>query len=227
MNIAIIMAAGAGKRMRSDTPKQFLLLRGKPVIVHTLEKFQNCAGIDKIIVVCAKGYIDQCKELAEQYNITKCCAVIPGGAERYDSSRNGIAEAEKVSGGCGEDTFVLIHDAARPFVSEEIINENVRAAKLYGACETAVAMNDTVVLGNDGFSEKTVPRDNLYRVQTPQSFRLDVITDAFRSFDPERDGPVTDDATLVLRRGGRVAIVQGSALNIKITTPDDLGFFET
>ncbi|MBO4261849.1 MAG: 2-C-methyl-D-erythritol 4-phosphate cytidylyltransferase [Clostridia bacterium] len=220
MNVAIIMAGGIGKRMNAEKPKQFLPLRGKPVILHSLETFQKCPMIDAIAVVCAEGYIGVCKKLTEENNITKCVSVVPGGAERYDSSRIGVAEASKIAD--GTDAVVLIHDAARPFVTEEIIAANITAAEKFGACETAIEMTDTVISGKDGFTEKVVPRESLYRVQTPQSFRLSVIREAFDSYDPETDGPVTDDATLVLRRGGRVAIVKGSAANVKITTPEDL-----
>ena len=225
MNIAIIMAAGSGKRMNSGTPKQFLDAGGKPVIIHTLEKFQNCAAVDAIIIVCAPDYIEHCTSLAEKWGISKCVSVVAGGAERYDSSRLGVKEALRIAKGRKKDTVVLIHDAARPFVTEEIINANAEAARKFGACETAIRMTDTVVCGSNGFAEGTIPRENLYRVQTPQSFRLDLIANAFESYDPKTDGPLTDDASLFLRNGSKVAIVEGSALNVKITTPEDMELF--
>lgn len=228
MNIAIIMAGGTGKRMNSDIPKQFLTAGGKPVIIHTLEKFQAAESIDAVTVVCAEGYIGYCRELVDAWNITKCLSVIPGGAERYDSSRKGVEEALRIAKSLKTnepDVTVLIHDAARPFIGERIINENIANASALGACETVSPMNDTVIRGKDGFAEAVVDREDLFKVQTPQSFRLDVIKEAFERYDPAVDGPVTDDASLVLRLGGKVALVNGSPLNIKITTPEDLGFF--
>ncbi len=223
MNIAIIMAAGAGKRMKSELPKQFIEVNGKPILIHTLEKFQNVDVVDGIVLVCPGDRIGQCKELVEKWQIGKCLSVVAGGNERYDSSRIGVAEALKF--GSDADTVVLIHDAARPFVDSRIIEDNVKAAREYGACETAVEIVDTVLRGKNGFAKEIVNREGLYRVQTPQSFRLDIIKKAFDEYDPARDGKVTDDAALVLRLGGRVAIVRGSPANVKITTPEDLNLF--
>lgn len=226
MNIAIILAAGSGKRMKAGIPKQFIDAGGKPVIIHTLEKFQACVGIDAIVTVCTKDHIGDCKKLVNDWRITKCISVIPGGAERYDSSRIGVNEAKKIASGKEAGTVVLIHDAARPFVTEDVINANIVAALKFGACETAIPVTDTVIRGKNGFSGEILPREDLFRVQTPQSFKLGVISEAFERYDPEADGPVTDDAALVLRLGGKVAIVEGSVSNIKITTPGDLGFLK-
>jgi 2-C-methyl-D-erythritol 4-phosphate cytidylyltransferase len=217
--------------MGAKKPKQFLTAGGKPIIVHTLSVFEECAQIDGIVVVCVPDWCEYCRKLLEKYGFTKVISVVPGGETRAESSAAGVAEVEaflEVRGVTGEKRkrhTVLIHDAARPFITGKIVRDNIKAAKKEGACETVIPVTDTVVAGTDGFADKIVPRQGLFRAQTPQSFRLDVISDAFAKYDPERDGQVTDDAEIVLRAGGKVVFVEGSVKNVKITSPEDLDFF--
>ncbi len=231
MNFAICLAGGTGSRMGAKKPKQFLTAGGKPIIVHTLSVFEECAQIDGIVVVCVPDWCEYCRKLLEKYGFTKVVSVVPGGETRAESSAAGVAEVEaflEVRGVTGEKRkrhTVLIHDAARPFITGKIVRDNIKAAKKEGACETVIPVTDTVVAGTDGFADKIVPRQGLFRAQTPQSFRLDVISDAFAKYDPERDGQVTDDAEIVLRAGGKVVFVEGSVKNVKITSPEDLDFF--
>ncbi|MBP5665981.1 MAG: 2-C-methyl-D-erythritol 4-phosphate cytidylyltransferase [Clostridia bacterium] len=231
MNFAICLAGGTGSRMGAKRPKQFLTAGGKPIIVHTLSVFEECAQIDGIVVVCVPDWCEYCRKLLEKYGFTKVISVVPGGETRAESSAAGVAEVEaflEVRGVTGEKRkrhTVLIHDAARPFITGKIVRDNIKAAKKEGACETVIPVTDTVVAGTDGFADKIVPRQGLFRAQTPQSFRLDVISDAFAKYDPERDGQVTDDAEIVLRAGGKVVFVEGSVKNVKITSPEDLDFF--
>ncbi|MBO4362982.1 MAG: 2-C-methyl-D-erythritol 4-phosphate cytidylyltransferase [Clostridia bacterium] len=231
MNFAICLAGGTGSRMGAKKPKQFLTAGGKPIIVHTLSVFEECAQIDGIVVVCVPDWCEYCRKLLEKYGFTKVISVVPGGETRAESSAAGVAEVEaflEVRGVTGEKRkrhTVLIHDAARPFITGKIVRDNIKAAKKEGACETVIPVTDTVVAGTDGFADKIVPRQGLFRAQTPQSFRLDVISDAFAKYDPERDGQVTDDAEIVLRAGGKVVFVEGSVKNVKITSPEDLDFF--
>ena len=231
MNFAICLAGGTGSRMGAKKPKQFLTAGGKPIIVHTLSVFEECAQIDGIVVVCVPDWCEYCRKLLEKYGFSKVISVVPGGETRAESSAAGVAEVEaflEVRGVTGEKRkrhTVLIHDAARPFITGKIVRDNIKAAKKEGACETVIPVTDTVVAGTDGFADKIVPRQGLFRAQTPQSFRLDVISDAFAKYDPERDGQVTDDAEIVLRAGGKVVFVEGSVKNVKITSPEDLDFF--
>ena len=231
MNFAICLAGGTGSRMGAKKPKQFLTAGGKPIIVHTLSVFEECAQIDGIVVVCVPDWCEYCRKLLEKYGFTKVISVVPGGETRAESSAAGVAEVEaflEVRGVTGEKRkrhTVLIHDAARPFITGKIVRDNIKAAKKESACETVIPVTDTVVAGADGFAEKIVPRQGLFRAQTPQSFRLDVISDAFAKYDPERDGQVTDDAEVVLRAGGKVVFVEGSVKNVKITSPEDLDLF--
>ncbi|MBR5005722.1 MAG: 2-C-methyl-D-erythritol 4-phosphate cytidylyltransferase [Clostridia bacterium] len=231
MNFAICLAGGTGSRMGAKKPKQFLTAGGKPIIVHTLSVFEECSQIDGIVVVCVPDWCEYCRKLLEKYGFTKVISVVPGGETRAESSAAGVAEVEaflEVRGVTGEKRkrhTVLIHDAARPFITGKIVRDNIKAAKKEGACETVIPVTDTVVAGTDGFADKIVPRQGLFRAQTPQSFRLDVISDAFAKYDPERDGQVTDDAEIVLRAGGKVVFVEGSVKNVKITSPEDLDFF--
>ncbi len=231
MNFAICLAGGTGSRMGAKKPKQFLVAAGKPIIVHTLSVFEECAQIDGIVVVCVPEWCDYCRKLLDRHVFKKVVSVVPGGATRAESSAAGVAEVEaflEVRGVTGEKRkkhTVLIHDAARPFITIKTVRDNIRVAKKEGACETVIPVTDTIVAGVDGFAEHIVPRSGLFRAQTPQSFRLDVISDAFGKYDPERDGQVTDDAEIVLRAGGKVAFVEGSVKNVKITAPEDLDFF--
>ncbi|MBP1588116.1 MAG: 2-C-methyl-D-erythritol 4-phosphate cytidylyltransferase [Clostridia bacterium] len=229
MNIAIVLAGGTGTRMGTEVPKQFIEIDGKPLVAHTLEKFQRSPLIDGIIVVSNRACIGLYDGFSGRYGITKLLAVVCGGRDRARSSFNGVRAAraflEKNDNGDADGSFVFIHDAARPFVTEDIIAENYRLAREYGACETAIPNHDTLIKGVDGFNAGRLPRENTFRVQTPQTFRLDVIRDAFGKYDFDCEDPVTDDAELVMRNGGRVAIAAGSPLNIKVTNPGDLEFF--
>ncbi len=226
MNTALILAGGKGTRMGASVPKQYILHNGKPILIHTLEAFAGHDGIDDIYIVCPRDSIDLTREMTVKYNVSKIAGILPGGATRRESSLAGI---RAISEDHGRGDIVLIHDAARPNVSARIISENISAAGRYGACETAVAVCDTIAVSEDGLRIKNIPdRRCLYNVQTPQSFRLGVIYDAHTALDdkltesPDAAKDVTDDAALILRNGGDVFIVEGDKLNIKITTEEDL-----
>lgn len=221
MNIAIILAGGIGSRMGADLPKQFIEIKGKPIIVHTIEKFQNHDEIDEIIIVSVD--VDTVKEYTEKYGLTKVKCIVTGGKTRYYSSKIGCETAKKL--GASDNDIVLIHDAARPFVDERIISENIKTANEFGACETAMPVCDTMIRAEGGFMDCIVARDNLYRVQTPQSFKLGVILRAHDYCEAQDDATkakITDDAMPVTLAGGRVKIVNGTNENIKITTKEDL-----
>lgn len=213
---AIVPAAGSGKRMGEGINKQLLELQNKPVIVHTLEKFEHNAYVDFIILVVKaeeKDYFK--KEIKDKYQFTKILKIIEGGSERQESVYKGLKAIEDL------ESLVLIHDGARPFVTEQILTENIKEAYAYGRAVTAVKVKDTVKIVKEGKVLETPPRQWLYLAQTPQSFEYPIIMEAHKQAD--RDGYMgTDDSSLVERLGLDVKIVEGDYHNIKITTPEDL-----
>ena len=229
MNIAVILAGGVGTRMGADIPKQFITAGGKPVIIHTLERFAKHGEINGIIVVCVPQWIDYMQKLIVRYSVDKIFTVVPGGSTRRESSLKGALEADRILSEMygeiydGNGHVLLMHDAARPFVSERIISENIKAALEKGACETVIKVNDTVLRGKGGLAQEIIPRDEIYLVQTPQSFTPGNILRAHR--EVPGDAVITDDAGLVLAMGGEVALVDGARENVKITTPEDLKLF--
>lgn len=216
-NVAIIPAGGLGRRMGCDLFKQYLVLDGIPVLVHTLSKFERASIIDDVILVVPEDYVEYSKSaIVEKYDLSKVGSVLAGGRERQDSVKRGL---DKV----GDKTdIVVIHDGVRPFVSEELINVSVAAALEDSAVALGVPVTNTVKsVGSDGFIEKTVDRKSLWSAQTPQTFRREVIKKAYeKAYDDNFYG--TDDASLVERIGINVRMIMGSYDNIKITTPEDL-----
>ena len=213
---AIIPASGLGRRLTSDTYKAFVSLLGRPLIAHTLDTFQKCPAISEIVLVVPPERVSHAEDLVKEFAFTKVRAVAPGGKVRQDSVRNGLA---KISSNC---EIVVIHDGARPLVRCDTITKSIEAAVADGAATVAVPVVDTIKVSNDGFYvSTTLDRSNLYAVQTPQTFRREVIEQAYEQ--AYVDGYIgTDDASLVERLGLPVRIVEGSYENIKITTPVDL-----
>jgi 2-C-methyl-D-erythritol 4-phosphate cytidylyltransferase len=217
---AVIVAAGKGRRMGAGKNKQFIDIMGRPVLYYTLDAFQRCCSVDEIILVCAAEELDYVREeIVKKYGFGKVKALVEGGAERQYSVFNGL----KAAVGCG---IVLIHDGARPFVSEEIIAEGVRHAGQYGAAACGVVPKDTVkVRDESGFSETTLDRNRLFLVQTPQCFRLDLIRGCY---EKAISGEIifTDDTSVAEHFGHSVFLYEGSYENIKLTTNEDLAFAE-
>lgn len=218
MNIAAILAGGKGLRMGGSVPKQFMEVGGIPIIVHTINKFHRHEEIDEICVVCPVEHCDYMWELTEKYSLTKVKYVIPGGSNRQESS---FVATEAMYRQHSPEDILLIHDAARPNVNCRIISENIREASNIGACNTVIPSQDTILTSEDG---KTVSgytdRSKMYLVQTPQSFRLEVIYEAHKK-NAGKAG-ITDDCSLVHLSGGTVALVWGSKENVKVTTPEDI-----
>lgn len=173
---AIVLAAGRGRRMGSKTQKQYMLLAGQPLICHTLRAFER-SPVDDIILVCGPGEEEYCRRgIVEAYGFAKVRAVIPGGAERYDSVYAGL----KAAAGCD---YVLIHDGARPCVTDEIIRAAIDGARQYDACEIAVPVKDTIKVADaDEFAVETPPRSSLWAMQTPQAFAYPLVYEAYRRF---------------------------------------------
>lgn len=217
-NIAIVLAAGQGKRMNSSVPKQYLLLGGRPVIFYALEKFQKSNLIDEIILVTGLDQITYCqKEIVEKYGFSKVRKIVEGGSERYLSVFCGIKEAE------GADN-IFVHDGARPFVTLDIIERAMEAVYETGACAVGVPVKDTVKIIDDNcFVSRTPERKYVWAIQTPQVFRYTVLAEAYKKLIELGKSDVTDDAMVVEQMlGTKVKLVIGDYKNIKITTPEDL-----
>ena len=214
---AIVLAAGSGRRMGGDIPKQYMELSGKPVIYYSLKVFQDSV-VDDIVLVVSDEYIEYCrKEIVERYGFSKVTDIISGGRERYDSVRNGLEACESAD-------YVLIHDGARPFVDEKLIARLIDTVKECQACVAAVPVKDTIKIADgDGFVKETPDRSLLWQIQTPQAFFYPLILDAYEKMFARGEVSVTDDSMVLEQMTEhKVKLVQGSYQNLKITTPEDL-----
>jgi len=216
---AVVPAGGTGTRMGGTVPKQFLELNGKPILYYTLKTLQDCGIISELIlVVPEKEYDNACTDwLGKPEIVTK---VVVGGEKRQDSVYNGFCELSP------QTEIVLVHDGVRPFLSHQMIQESVDAAREYGAAITAIPVNDTIKRVDDsGLVSQTVDREGLWRVQTPQVFRYELLQEAFKKANSEKFYG-TDEGTLIEHLGKPVKVVEGSEQNIKITRPEDLRLSE-
>jgi len=229
MVFAAIMAGGTGTRMgNSETPKQYLKLAGKPIIIHTLEKFFVNPQIDHIVVLTPKAWVAHTANMvAESLGNTDKVTVIEGGATRNDTLRNAVAFFEERYG-LDDDSVLVTHDAVRPFLTRRIINENIEYARQYGATDTAVPATDTIIASQDGtFISDVPPRSTLWQGQTPQSFNCKKLKALMDSLTPEEEQTLTDACKIFVLKGEPVYIVRGEQSNIKITYPFDLKVAET
>jgi len=215
---ALIPAAGMGARMGSRDPKQFLDLCGRPMLVVTLEKFQNCPCIEGIIIVVPADKVDVCQEeIVGRYHLAKVKQVVAGGEKRQDSVRLGIEASE------GRYERVMIHDGVRPLVSGTLIERVADEGRHHRAVITALPAKETVKsVNDDGFVTKTHDRNRVWLVQTPQLFRYEDLIRAHRQAIQEEWEMVTDDASLLEKIGIPIKVIEGSEDNIKVTTPHDL-----
>ena len=216
MNIAIIAAAGAGTRMASDRPKQFLLLAGTPVIIHTLKVFEQCESINEVILVLPAAESAGFLSLAGKFGLRKLARVVPGGATRADSVKRGLMAIRAATA-----EIVAVHDGVRPFVTVEEIDATVAAAHSDGAAILVAPVTDTIKQVNGRRVVQTLDRGGLRRALTPQCFRYDVLWQAYQAADVT-DPSLTDESVLVEKLGIPVSIVEGSPRNIKVTTAEDL-----
>lgn len=216
ISTAVIVAAGKGKRMGTEISKQFLPLYGKEILAHTVEKFEKTEAVRDIVLVTGTDSLQDVKDMAREYGWKKVVSITEGGKERQDSVCNGL---KRVS----EDTeIVLIHDGVRPFVTEEIIENSIAVALKMGGCVAGVPAKDTIkVCDANNIAIATPDRSTLWQIQTPQTFRKDLILKAYEA--AKTDGFMgTDDASLAEHCGYPVKIIMGSYRNIKITTKEDL-----
>lgn len=222
---AIVLAAGSGSRMKSKTKKQFMEIKGKPVIWYSLFEFEK-SRVDEIILVTGKEDIDYCKkEIVEKCNLKKIKNVVAGGSERYESVYNGLKE---VTG-----NIVLIHDGARPLINNEIIERSIEGTIKSDACVVGVPVKDTIKRANkEGYIIDTPNRSELWITQTPQSFKTDLVKMAYKKMKEELEKGnttlnITDDAMVVEElTTNQVRFVQGDYKNIKVTTPEDIDIAE-
>lgn len=215
---AIVLAAGQGKRMNSKVQKQFLLIKGKPVLYYSLSCFQNSREIEEIIVVTGKDSINFCKqEIIEAYGFSKVKAVIAGGRERYDSVYAGLCA-------CENSDYVFIHDGARPFLTEDMIRRGKEAVLASGACVIGMPSKDTIKIADEnGMVASTPSRSLVWNIQTPQIFSYTAIREAHERARQQNMADITDDAMVMERFGNmKIKLVEGSYENIKITTPEDI-----
>ena len=219
---AIVLSAGQGKRMGTSIQKQYIELKGKPIVYYALEAFQNSALIDEIIMVVGKGQEEYCrKEIVEKYHLDKVREITEGGAERYDSVYSGLQRVR-------HDGYVLIHDGARPFVAEAVIQRIYDAVCNYPACVVGMPVKDTIkIVDKEKYTKETPNRSFVWQIQTPQAFDIFLIRDAYEKFMQSEQKNITDDAMVVESvLGMKSKLVEGSYENIKITTPEDLEIAE-
>lgn len=222
MNIGVIFAGGSGTRMHTiDKPKQFITVYGKPVIIHTLEHFEECKDIDAVVISCLKGWESFLKDLLVKYQIKKVKDIVEGGTTGQLSIYNGLCAAEKVAN--GEKSIVLIHDGVRPLISAELLSQNIESVKKYGSAITTGIVKETIVVTNDNGAISEIPDRSACRVaKAPQSFWLDEILKVDRKALAEGFDTAYDSCCLMSSYGYDLHMVDGPIENIKVTTPDDI-----
>ena len=223
-NIAAIFAGGSGVRMGSGMPKQFLTINGQPIIIYTLELFDDHPDIDEIYIACKEDYIGKLKKYIDRYQIQKVTKIVPGGKTGLDSIYNILTAIREDN---DLDTVVLIHDGVRPFINSDIISRNIRSVIKNGSAVTCTPMYETPIRSeHDDMIEEVIPRSVMYTAQAPQSFRLGDIIEAYDEVrkSGEQDSLV-DSCSIYKKTGHGVAIVKGNRGNIKVTTPEDLYLF--
>ncbi|MCQ2512961.1 MAG: 2-C-methyl-D-erythritol 4-phosphate cytidylyltransferase [Lachnospiraceae bacterium] len=227
MNIAIIFAGGTGTRMGAELPKQFIEIQNKPILIHTLELYQNHKKIDKIYISILKEYFEYTEKLVQKYNISKVAGIVCGGETGMDSIYNALSLAYEENDG---DSIVLISDGVRPLITDETIDNNIAGVIEKGNAITTTACFETILLSEDGGQTvKSVPiRRHTFAAQAPQSFYLKDIIEAHNEVrrTPTRYTDLVDSCTLMKSLNKEVHIVEGNRNNIKITTPYDVVIYE-
>ncbi len=229
MIFGVILAGGIGSRMGNvEKPKQYLTIGDKPIIIHTLEKFYVNSEFEKLIILCPSQWINHTKNLVKKnFKDISRIVVIEGGATRNETIMNSIRYIEKEYG-LDDDTIIVTHDSVRPFLTYRIIEDNIRYAKEYGACDTVIPASDTIVEGKDHEVISNIPdRSIMYQGQTPQSFRAKKLKELYEDLTEEEKKILTDACKIFVMKGQKVHLVKGEVFNIKITYPYDLQVAET
>jgi 2-C-methyl-D-erythritol 4-phosphate cytidylyltransferase len=220
MNTALIIAGGVGLRMNNTIPKQFLMIEDKPVIIYTLEAFQRHPEIHEIAVVCLEGWHDILRTYADRFNITKLDSVVDGGKTGQESIKNGVFELQKNH---SLEDFIVIHDAIRPMVSEEIISDTISKCALYGSGVAVIPCAEAMLLTDDKIKgDKTIERSKLVRTQTPQTFPLGKLLWAHQEAEKRHITNSIASCSLMVELGETIYFSLGSEKNIKLTTIDDI-----
>lgn len=220
MNIAAIFAGGSGVRMHTKSrPKQFLELNGKPVIIYTLELFDNHPQVDAIVVACIDSWIPFLEKMIRKFEITKVVSIVPGGETGQDSIYNALEAAEGIAD--GKEATVMIHDGVRPLITEQTITDNIRTVEEFGSCITCVPATETFVVSQQDGSLEIPERANSLIARAPQSFRLNDIMKAHRRAISEGRHDFIDSCTMMSHYGFQLKTIIGPMENIKITTPTD------
>ncbi|MBK8945513.1 MAG: 2-C-methyl-D-erythritol 4-phosphate cytidylyltransferase [Ignavibacteriae bacterium] len=218
-NIVIIPSAGSGSRFNSPIPKQYVKVLGKELIVYTFEIFQNCNEIDEIIIPAEKKYFEFLLSLKEKYNITKISKIIEGGKERQNSVYNGLTSKK-----FHDEDLILVHDAARPLLSQSLLKNSLKVAEKFDSIVIAIRARDTLISGNE-IVENYEDRSKIYYAQTPQIFRFKILIKAF-NIAIKQNFMATDESMLVKNAGFDVKIVNGEFTNFKVTENNDLDLVE-
>ena len=228
MNIAVIIAGGVGSRMGHEIPKQFIDVYGKPVLIYTLESFQNHPQIDAIEVVCIDGWHDTLWSYVKQYKLSKVKWIISGGNTGQESIRNGVMNLKDE---CSDDDFIIIHDGIRPLVEEYVLSDILVKANKFGNGVTSMPYNEQIFVIDEKdptITSQYIPRETLRRVSTPQAYRFDKLVWAYTEAFEKGIGltPSSYVNTLMVDLGEKLHFAAGSDKNIKLTTPDDLDLFK-
>jgi 2-C-methyl-D-erythritol 4-phosphate cytidylyltransferase len=224
MVYGVILAGGVGSRMGGEKPKQYLNLKGKPIIVYTIEKFFTCPQFEKVIVLCPAQWVEHTRNLIAKHLAPAGdrIAVIEGGETRNETIMNAVKFIE-AEGNLNDDTVIVTHDSVRPFVTHRIIEENIAACEKFDACDTVIPATDTIVESQNGEIISNIPdRSKMYQGQTPQSFKATKLKALYESLSAEEKDILTDACKIYVLKGEEVALVDGETFNIKITYPYDL-----
>ena len=222
---AVVLGGGSGSRFGAQVPKQFLPVRGVPVIVRAVRAFTSNPRVDRVVVSVGEDFVEMTRELMRAHFHDRRIYVIPGGKDRNGTMLR-LLDHIASSGDAEEDDLILTHDAARPFIDARIVDANIDAARETGACGTAVPAVDTMVLASDGLIDTPLDRSRVYHMQTPQSFRLGTLVALYRRLTPEEAAAFTDACSVFVHFGYPVRLVDGDRSNIKITYPSDLELAE-
>ncbi len=222
-NYGIVLAGGVGKRMKTEIPKQFIEVEGKPIIVYSLENFQRNPQIEKIIVICVKDWIKQLKEIVEKYSLSKVEWIIEGGSTGHDSIRNGVFFLRDKT---EPDDYIIVHDAVRPVLPQKVLDEVIRVAHDKGNASSSIVCHPPIVYTDDFESGITdVDREHVMLTASPQAFRYSLALKCYERAEQENRHDFTFTSSLLIHCGERVYFAKGTTSNIKITTKEDLALF--
>lgn len=223
-NYVILLAGGIGKRMQSNIPKQFIEIENKPIIIHTIERFQKNSQIDKIVIVCLKDWIEHVKSLVTEYSLSKVEWIIEGGETSHDSIRNGVFFLKNK---IGMDDFIIVHDAVRPVLPQKMIDEVVRVAHAKGNASSSTECYPPIVYTEDHESGiNDIDRDHVMLTASPQVFKYSLALECYELAEKDHQHDFAFTSSLLIHYGKRIYFAKGSNCNIKITRKEDVALFQ-